>query len=643
MPRKTYVDNAMNRRLGRVGMPLGSCVHSPSSSSSSYGASSSGYGGSCFGSPAYTSSSSQRTYVDNATNRSLGRVGKPVGSHVVHKDGSTTVSSLGSFASGKDYASSSSQQSYVDNAMNRSLGRVGKPVGSHVVHKDGSTTVSSACGGSFQSSLSSGKMYVDNSVNRSLGRVGKPLGSHVVHRDGTTSISSVESAGGSTQQALSNREFYVDNEVNRKLGRVGKPRGSHVLHSDGTVTVASGTTSYVSSGSEAQPLRLYVDNAYNRRLGRVGKPIARHTTKQWRESKVSYQRKMEQKLLCERNLDELVQILRQLDFTDRDFPAVVNAQYELQRTKTEETWKKSGISPSTDHAKVAKIAKEIIPFSELEITKKIGEGGFGKVYAGLWKGVPIAFKKLSYQQISKRRQEQLVKEIKIFSKLSHVNIVRMFGVVIETDKIGIVMEYLPKTLYHAIFIEEVSFSSGEKKRIITEIVSALSYLHTPTETKPKISHCDIKSQNILLDARNVAKLCDFGLSAMKNSMQSSTSRSLAIPGQGTPRYSAPEVLRGEVLTMSGLMMSDIYSLSLVIYEILAEEEPYENLGILQLIENVGRGRTRPSLEETSLSGEVRRFLARGWDADPGHRPSVVRFGEDFSKIDHLVDDKQPIL
>ena len=144
----------------------------------------------------------------------------------------------------------------------------------------------------------------------------------------------------------------------------------------------------------------------------------------------------------------------------------------------------------------------------------------------------------SFVQTDKQEEEeQLVKEIRIFSKLSHDNIVKMFGVVVDAENIGIIMEYLPKTLYHAIFIEEVSFGREEKKRIIGEIIAALCYLHTPEDTlsysKPKIAHCDVKSQNILLDVNNVAKLCDFGLSAMKNTMQSSSSRSLAVPGQGT--------------------------------------------------------------------------------------------------------------
>ncbi len=452
-------------------------------------------------------------------------------------------------------------------------------------------------------------------MNRKLDRVGKPVGSHIQHKDGSLSVSSLG--------------VYVDNEVNRKLDRVGKQIGTHVAHADGSVTITNDGSTSVSVAPA--PQRYYVDNAYNRRLERVGKPIFR---------RINTKASMEQKLLCEQSLKDIVEILRKLDFNDHDYPAVMKAQDELQRTEVEERWKENGIDPSTNYRKANEMMKEIIPLSEISVGKKIGEGGFGKVYAALWKDNPVAFKKLAYQLISTKKKDQLVKEIQIFSKLSHDNIVKMFGVVVDVENIGIVMEYLPKTLYHAIFIEEVQFSCEKKKKIIGEIISALSYLHTPQDTplcsRQEIAHCDVKSQNILLDVNDVAKLCDFGLSAIKNTVQSSSSCSLAAPGQGTPRYAAPEVLRGEVLTMSGLMMSDVYSLSLMMYEILVEKEPYENFDRFQLVENVGRGSTRPSLEGTSLTTAVKELLVKGWDRTPSSRPVVARFSSDFAGIGELI-------
>ena len=132
---RCYVDNAMNRRLGRVGMPLGSMV--VSRGSSSYGSSFSG---------------STRTYVDNAMNRRLGRVGMPLGSMVVSK-GSSASSSSSSFCG----LSFSDSERNVDNSMNRDLGREGMAVGSMPVSRSGDP--------------SSSKTHEDNECNSRLGIV----------------------------------------------------------------------------------------------------------------------------------------------------------------------------------------------------------------------------------------------------------------------------------------------------------------------------------------------------------------------------------------------------------------------------------------------------------------------------------------
>lgn len=120
---KCYVDNAMNRRLGRAGMPIGSMVVSSRGSSASSS-------GSYFGS---SLSDGGRTYVDNYMNRGLGRSGLPLGSMV--------VSNRGHSASLFDDTNiclplSYSERAYVDNYMNRGLDRVGMPLGSMVVSSE---------------------------------------------------------------------------------------------------------------------------------------------------------------------------------------------------------------------------------------------------------------------------------------------------------------------------------------------------------------------------------------------------------------------------------------------------------------------------------------------------------------------------
>ena len=518
----------------------------------------------------------KRTYVDNAMNRSLGRVGKPHGSCV-----------QSSSSSSRSYCNSYStpRGTYVDNAANRSLGRVGMPHGS--------------CIQSSTSCSASPKTYVDNAANRSLGRVGMPYGS--------------------CDSSSTSQKVYVDNAANRKLDRVGKPIGTtHMVGGDCSI-----------SGNMH---KTYVDNERNRHLGRVGKPI-----------KHMIQRQRENEIVFTQNLEGIRRCLRDLNFHDPDYPAYFEAQHSLQLGEVEEMWQKRGIGLSTDLSVAIESKKEIIPLHDIQVEwdKIIGEGGFGKVFPGLWKKgekeTPIAFKQFVHQSVTPKRKDQLLMEIKIFKALDHPNIVKLFGIVVEKDHLGIVMEYLPKTLFHAIFNdEETRFSAQDKTRLVREVVCAIEYLHTPIYSpnlKPSIAHCDIKNQNILLDSKNVAKLCDFGLSTMKNAAQSSSTRSSAVPGQGTPRYAAPEVLRGDLLNSAQLLKSDMYSLSLVMYEILIEEEPFEDLSNLQLVENVGRKNLRPLLEETELTESIKQLIMRGWNKTADYRPSIHKFSEDLSQID----------
>ena len=563
-----------------------------------------------------------RRYVDNAQNRRLGRVGQSYGSGSSSTTSRSTTSSVSSMRS----SSTSQPGCYVDNAYNRESGRAGKQYGTHVVHRSGQITITGGDGGTSSSRSATG-CYVDNKKNRDLGRAGKPYGTHVVHKSGDVTISD-----GGTSSSRSATGYYVDNKQNRELGRAGKPYGTCVAHKSGEVTTSDGGTSGSRSTASPGGPKCYVDNAYNRRLGRVGKPLGSHVVR-------GKSRKC-QELVSEYTLQDLIEIVRNLGLSDSGRPNYEYAVEVLERETTEESWRRAGVQPSTDLSRlVTHTPGEIIPYKELEFLDKtpIGRGSFGEVFAGKWRGTPVAFKKLLYQHMSRKLHSTFIKEVSILSTLSHPSIVRMFGAVVEVNNVGIVMEYMLRSLHRAIHWDEGHFSPAKKKEMVDQISSALEYLHT---RERKIAHCDIKSNNILLDRNSNAKLSDFGISAIKNAAETtqSSARGAAPPGQGTPRYSAPEVLRGEILSISQLLQTDIYSLAVVVFELLAEEEPFYHLNLRQLEANVGRGTMRPTTSNVKLSKQVENILQRCWDGCATKRPSVTEFCEDWGKITVLCED-----
>lgn len=381
-------------------------------------------------------------------------------------------------------------------------------------------------------------------------------------------------------------------------------------------------------------VKCYVDNAYNRRLGRAGKPLRSCIVRSCSVTK-SRRSQMHKKLLEESKLEDLVQAMKGMQttfYSDSEYSDYQYAIDRLQRDEVEESWKENNVEPSKTNVTslLYHYPGNQIPFTDLELEKVIGRGGFGEVYAGCLLGRPIAFKKLLCQQMSLKWKKDFSKEVTILTTTSHPNIIKMLGYVNEEDNVGIVMEYLRCSLYRAIFVDCTLQDVEKKKVIISQIACALNYLHTCDAGK--IAHCDIKSENVLLDWSDNALLCDFGLSALKNTAMSTHSSIPGIvpPGQGTPCYSAPEVLRGELLTFKQLLQADIYSLAIVVFEVMTEEEPFEGLSIKQLETNVGHGNMRPT--STELSPSLEDLLSKCWDSDATKRLTAAEFQEQWNSI-----------
>ena len=155
----------------------------------------------------------------------------------------------------------------------------------------------------------------------------------------------------------------------------------------------------------------------------------------------------------------------------------------------------------------------VIQFKDLEIEEKniIGHGEFGDIFAEKWKGQVVARKKLRVQRVSKKRLEQSEEEVRVYCRLSHNNIITLYGVCIKTPNICMVM--MPGSLYDKIHIEGFQFINRNKIFSTKEIKCVLEYLHSQD-----VSHCDIKSFNILINIFNkdtfYVKITDIGLSFM---------------------------------------------------------------------------------------------------------------------------------
>uniref|UniRef100_A0A2N9EYX2 Receptor-like serine/threonine-protein kinase n=1 Tax=Fagus sylvatica TaxID=28930 RepID=A0A2N9EYX2_FAGSY len=192
-------------------------------------------------------------------------------------------------------------------------------------------------------------------------------------------------------------------------------------------------------------------------------------------------------------------------------------------------------------------------------SQKLGEGGFGSVFKGILpNSTAIAVKKIRSLE---QGEKQFRAEVSTLGAIQHVNILRLRGFCVEASKRFLVYEHMPKGSLESHLFQTVSIILAWKTRYRIAIGTArgLAYLHE--NCRDCIIHCDIKPENILLDADYDPKVADFGLAKV---IGRDFSRVLTTM-RGTRGYLAPEWISGEAVTPK----VDVFSYGKLLFEILS--------------------------------------------------------------------------
>ncbi|XP_028066279.1 G-type lectin S-receptor-like serine/threonine-protein kinase At4g03230 isoform X1 [Camellia sinensis] len=280
-----------------------------------------------------------------------------------------------------------------------------------------------------------------------------------------------------------------------------------------------------------------------------------------------------------------------------------------------------------------------VPFFDLESVlvatntfsdaNKLGQGGFGPVYKGIFLGgQEIAVKRLSSHSV--QGLKEFKNEVVLIAKLQHRNLVRLLGYCIKGDEKILLYEYMPnRSLDSFIFDRTLCVSLDWDKRfdIILGIARGLLYLHQ--DSRLRIIHRDLKTSNILLDGEMNPKISDFGLARIVGGKETEANTARVV---GTYGYMSPEYALDGLFSIK----SDVFSFGVIVLEIVSGKRNtgfYKSQQAFNLLGHAWRfWREEKALDlmdqtllESCNRGEVMKCITVGLlcvQEEPSDRPSM---------------------
>ncbi|MBK7996036.1 MAG: serine/threonine protein kinase [Blastocatellia bacterium] len=285
---------------------------------------------------------------------------------------------------------------------------------------------------------------------------------------------------------------------------------------------------------------------------------------------------------------------------------------------------------------------DLILDNKYQIKSKIGEGSICNIYralvleSGYQCAIKILRPTLAKDEASITRFKY---EVRAAHKVQHPNVVQL----LDANILGTGPMYMVMELLEGVTLKQELQKSGplgleRTKTIVRQICEGLQAAHTKG-----IIHRDLKPDNIMLVKQNdnpsFVKLLDFGIAKVNWDKSITAEYSPSNIVMGTPRYMSPEQCKGQQIDLR----SDIYSLGIIIYELLSGMPPFIDASPQALL-NKHAQETVPSLKRKrpSLPSSVERAIMHALEKSPLKRPlSVIEFAQEFEDAINLEPSISP--
>lgn len=302
---------------------------------------------------------------------------------------------------------------------------------------------------------------------------------------------------------------------------------------------------------------------------------------------------------------------------------------------------------------------------QIQLIEIIGHGRYAEVWRGSWKNDNVAVKVFTTQN-----ERSWTQEVDLYqtTMLRHENVLGFIAA--DNKDNGTWTQLWLVTDYHEHgslfdFLNRNRLDEDLMTRMAYSIVNGLSHLHMDiygmsgaagcrSLSKPAIAHRDLKTKNILVKSDMTCVIGDLGLAVRRETLETEVADINHMDRVGTIRYMSPEVLGNTIddACLEPFKMSDIYSLSLIFWEMLnrtcslnSYRQPYDcfvssDPSVAEMLHCVVYDKRRPIIEEEWLANQrIKDFvkvIKECWNENPHSRLTVLRVKKNLST---LLDDK----